>query len=358
MDGFRFYSPQWFALLPLAIAVIIWSRHPRHQSAAVFSSLTDLKRLPVTVAQHIRRLFPFVYMFGFCLLILALARPQSAKSESQIRADGIAIELALDISGSMEAMDFQINEKDDSRLNAIKHVIKQFIAGSKKSGLSGRMNDLVGVVAFAGFADARCPLTLDHGALLDVVQQLETPKLLRDRRGKPLNEQSYREEQMTAIGDGLSLALDRLRNVDTKSKVVILLSDGDNNAGVVDPREAAKAARQLGVRVYAIGIGRTGYAPMPYQDEFGDRILQPTLVRLNEELLRGIAESASGQYFNATSTKALTDIYAEIDQLEKSKVEEIRYTEYQELYLWAAISGLALILVVGFLEATRFRSLP
>jgi Ca-activated chloride channel family protein len=358
MEDFRFYSPQWFIALPVVLLAVWWAWHPRRRATAIFSSLRDLKDLPVTLAQRIRRLLPVAYGVGVVLLIAALARPQTAKSESRIHTEGIAIEMALDISGSMEALDFPIDEKPGSRLNAVKYVTNEFVVGSRKSGLAGRPNDLLGVVTFAGFADSRCPLTLDHGALLNVVQEVHTPKPLRDRHGTVVNEQEYREEQMTAIGDGLSLALDRLRGVDAKSKIVILLSDGDNNAGVVDPEEAAKAAKGLGIKVYAIGIGHNGVAPYPMEDEFGQRILVQQRFRLDERLLTAIAETTDARYFNASNTETLLRVYREIDQLEKSKVEETRYTEYTELYPWLAFPGMALIVCVAFLGATRFRALP
>jgi len=357
MEGFRFSSPLWFVLAPLLVAVVWWAANPRRRAAAVFSSLADLKTLPVTTAQRLRRLLPFVYGLGLLLLVGALARPQRGKSESRTHSEGIAMEMVLDISGSMEALDFEINGKQDSRVNAVKHVFKEFVLGSKDSGLPGRPNDLIGLVSFGGFADSKCPLTLDHGALADIAQSLEVVKPIRDRRGNIINK-DWQEEDRTAIGDGLTLALDRLRNVEAKSKVEILLSDGDNNAGVVEPREAAKMAQKLGVRIYTIGIGHTGIVPFPTEDQFGQRILVQAQFRLDEGLLREIAETTGGQFFNAESTKALEEIYGQIDKMEKSKVEETRYTEYTELYLWLAAPGLALLVIASFLGATRFRALP
>jgi Ca-activated chloride channel family protein len=358
MDGLRFYSPLWFALAPVVAAVVWWVWHPRHRASALFSSLADLKSLPVTAAQRARRLLPFVYGAGLLLLVGALARPQQGKSESRKSSEGIAIEMVLDISGSMDALDFQLDGKDDSRVNAVKHVFKEFVVGSKATGLSGRPNDLVGLVVFGGFADSKCPLTLDHGALADIVASVEVPKRIRDRRGKIINAELLQEEWRTAIGDGLALALDRLKPVEAKSKVVILLSDGDNNAGVVEPRQAAEMAKKLGIKVYTIGIGKNGTAPYPVEDDFGRRVLVPQQFRLDEELLNEIAETAGGQYFNATNTEALEKIYAKINAMEKSKVDESIYTEYTELYLWLAAPGLALVVIASLLGQTRFRALP
>jgi len=358
MEGLRFCSPLWFALAPLIAAAVWWSWHPQRRAAAVFSSLADLKNLPVTLAQRLRRLLPYLYGAGLLLLVAALARPQQGKSEAHISTEGIAMEMVLDISGSMEAQDFEIDGKSNSRVNAVKHVFKEFVLGSKADHLSGRPNDLVGLVSFGGFADSRCPLTLDHGALADIAESLEVPKPIRDRHGSIVNAELLREESLTAIGDGLATALDRLRAVEAKSKVIILLTDGDNNTGVVDPREAASMAQKLGVKVYTIGIGQTGWAPMPMDDGFGGIVKNPVQVRLDEDLLREIAQTAGGKYFNARDTERLTEIYAAIDAMEKSKVEETRYTEYTELYLWLAVPGMALVVLASLLGQTRFRTLP
>jgi Ca-activated chloride channel homolog len=226
------------------LAALWWRFRPQGRPAAVFSSVTDLKGLPVTLAQRLRRSLPYLYGLGLCLLITGLARPQAGKAESRISGQGIAIEMVLDVSGSMEAIDFQLGGRDVSRLEAVKHVIQDFVLGSRASGLSGRSDDLVGLVAFGGFADSKCPLTLDHGALVDIVQGLEVPKPIRDSQGRVVNAEALQEELATAIGDGVAAAVDRLRGAKAKSKVLILLTDGDSNAGVVDPREAARIAAE------------------------------------------------------------------------------------------------------------------
>jgi Ca-activated chloride channel family protein len=358
MDSFRFYTWLWLLLLPVVPLLGWWRFSRRRQPAIVYSSIADLKRLPVTLMQRVRRLMPWLYGLGLCLVILGLARPQSGKSESRITGEGIAIELVLDISGSMEAIDFQLGGKDVSRLEAVKHVIGEFVLGSKSSGLSGRKDDLVGVVAFGGFADSKCPLTLDHGALVDIVRGLEIPKPIRDRRGRVVNSQSLKEDLATAIGDGLALGIDRLRGASAKSKVVVLLTDGDNNAGAVDPREAAKIARELGIKVYTIGIGRNGVVPVPQEDEFGQKMLVPAQFRIDEELLRDMASTAGGEYFHAADSAGLAKVYSQIDRMEKSEFHETQYSEYTELFSWFAGPGLLIALVVGVLNETRFRSLP
>lgn len=358
MESFRFESWMWLLLIPL-IAVIAgfrWKR--RRPPAVVFSSIADLKGLPVTLLQRIRRMMPLVYGLGLCLIIAGLARPQSGRSESRITGEGIAIEMVLDVSGSMEAIDFQLAGKNVSRLEAVKHVIGEFVLGSRASGLPGRKDDLVGVVAFGGFADSKCPLTLDHGAVVDIVRDLEIPKPVRDRRGRIINEQTLKEELATAIGDGVALGIDRLRNAKAKSKVLILLTDGDNTGGVIDPREAATIARDSGVKLYTIGIGQNGVVPYPQEDEFGNRVLTSARFPIDEELLREMAQTGGGEYFHASNLTGLAKVYSEIDRLEKSEFGETKYSEYTELFPWFAGPGLILAFLVGLLNETRFRSLP
>jgi Ca-activated chloride channel family protein len=166
------------------------------------------------------------------------------------------------------------------------------------------------------------------------------------------------EELATAIGDGLALAADRLRDTNSKSKVMVLLTDGDNNAGAIEPREAAAIAKELGIKVYTIGIGRNDVVPVPQEDEFGRTVLVPARFRVDEELLREIAQTTGGTYFHASDSEGLAEVYSEIDRLEKSRVEESKYSEYTELFHWFAGSGLALIVTVNILLETRFRSLP
>lgn len=291
-------------------------------------------------------------------MIAGLARPQAGKSQTRISGEGIAIELVLDVSGSMEAVDFQIANKDVNRLEAVKHVISQFVLGSRDRKLAGRKDDLVGVVAFGGFADSKCPLTLDHGALIDIVKGLKVPKAVRDRQGRVINEAALQEELATAIGDGLTLGIDRLRDAKAKSKVMVLLTDGDNNAGVVEPMEAASIAKELGIKVYTIGIGRNGVVPVPQEDEFGRTVLVPAQFRVDETLLREIAQTTGGKHFHASNSEGLSEVYAQIDKLEKSQFEESKFSEYTELFRWLAGSGMALVMAVGVLRETRFRSLP
>ena len=294
----RFYSSFWLILAPIVVARALWRFRPQGRPAAVFSSVSDLKGLPVTRAQRLRRGLPYLYGLGLCLVIAGLARPQAGKAESRIRGQGIAIEIVLDISGSMEAIDFQLEGRDVSRLEAVKHVIQEFVLGSRASGLSGRPDDLVGLVAFGGFADSKCPLTLDHGALVDIVRGLEIPKPIRDSQGRVINAQVA----SGGTGDGDRRrrrgGVDRLRGAKAKSKVLVLLTDGDSNAGVVDPREAARIAAESGIKLYTIGIGRSGTVPVPQEDEFGNRVLVPAQFRIDEDLLREMAQTGARPVFS------------------------------------------------------------
>lgn len=357
MEFFRFYSWVWLAGVPL-VMIGLWWRSRRRPPSAVFSSIADLKSLPVTVMQRVHRTLPVAYAIGLALVLIAIARPQAGKSESRISGEGIAIELVLDISGSMEALDFQLDGKDVSRLEAVQHVITEFVLGSRKSVLGGRKDDLIGLVAFGGFADSKCPLTLDHGALVQIVKELEVPRRVRDRRGRVINEKFLQDELATAIGDGVTLGVDRLRNAKAKSKVLVLLTDGDSNAGVIEPREAAAIAKESGIKLYTIGIGTSGIVPIPQEDEFGDRVLVQAQFRIDEELLREMARTGDGEYFHASDSAGLTEVYRRIDQLEKSNFEETKFAEYTELFRWFAVPGLAILLLVGILKETRFRSLP
>jgi len=357
VESFRFQSWYFLMIIPIVFLLIVIANRPTMRPRIIYSSLEGLEKCPVTMMGRLRRLLPWFSFLGFALLAIGLARPQWGKSESRISGDGIAIQLSIDVSGSMEAIDFQIRGEDVDRLSAVKEVVKEFVLGSTTSGLKGRRDDSVGLVAFGGFADSKCPLTLDHGALIDIVNSLEVPRAVRDRRGRVINEQALQEELATAIGDGLALSVSQLKESSAKSKVVILLTDGDNNAGVVDPREAASIAKELGIKVYTIGIGKNGIVRIPREDELGRRVLVPAQFRVDEKLLREIADETGGIYFNAADSQGLADVYAKIDALEKSQLEETKYSQYHEVYPWFVMSGLVVLGIVHGLRATRFRDL-
>ena len=356
MSGFRFQDPLWLLLLIPLLALAILAIRRQRRVAVLYSEVSVLKSLPKTLALRAKRAVPWLRMLGLALVVAALARPQRGREEFRIQAEGIAIQMCIDRSGSMQAMDFQLDGRRVDRLAAVKQVFRDFVAGSGR--LPGRPDDLIGLVAFGGYADGKCPLTLDHGALLEVLSEIEIPQPVRDSRGRVINSRLLQEDLATALGDAVALAVERLRDVEAKSKVIILLSDGKQTAGVIDPAEAADAAKAFGIKIYSIGVGTTGWAPFPVVDAFGKRQFRPQPVELDEKALKMLAETTGGRYFNAQDTETLERVYAEIDRLEKTMSEGRLYTQYRELYQYAMFPGLGLVLLEIMLVCTRFRSLP
>ncbi|MBN1852680.1 MAG: VWA domain-containing protein [Pirellulales bacterium] len=356
MRGLQFQNPMWlFLLVPVLVLGWLAIRRQR-QTAILFSDVGLLRSLPKTMALRMKQWIPWLRILGFALIIIALARPQKGKEEFRIRTEGIAIQMCIDQSGSMQAMDFQLDGERVNRLDAVKDVFRDFVAG--KGDLPGRPDDLIGLIAFGGYPDAKCPLTLDHGALLQVLNQVEIPQPILDHQGRIINMQLLQEEMNTAIGDAVVLGVDRLKDVPAKSRVLILLSDGENTAGVVEPDQAAEMAKTFGIKIYTIGVGSTGMAPFPEIDVFGRKYLTQRPVRLDEKTLTMLATATGGKYFHARNTEALNHVYREIDQLEKTPSEGRLYTEYREWYQYAMFPGLSLILLEIVCVCTRFRSLP
>ena len=268
------------------------------------------------------------------LLVIALARPQMGKSETRITAEGIDIILAVDVSGSMRAEDFQVAGEHRNRLYVVKEVVRDFI--------KGRQNDRIGIVAFAGRPYTLCPLTLDYGWL---IQQLDRAKIGMIEDG-------------TAIGSAIATSTNRLRESTAKSKTVILLTDGRDNAGRVDPITASDAAGALNVKIYTIGAGTKGLAPYPVKDFFGNTVYQQVRIEVDDDSLRRIAENTGGMYFRATDTDSLRSIYKEIDEMEKTEIEATEYLEYRDLYPFLLMSAIISLLAVVGLSNTRLRRLP
>jgi Ca-activated chloride channel family protein len=263
---------------------------------------------------------------GFAIFVLA--RPQSSSTLQNVTSEGIDIVLALDISGSMLARDFE-----PDRLEAAKDIGIKFI--------SSRRTDRMGLVVFSGESFTLCPLTSDHVALINMFKDVKMGLL----------------EDGTAIGSGLATAISRLKDSDAISKVVILLTDGVNNMGEIAPITAAEIAKTFGVRVYTVGVGSRGMAPYPYQTPFGVRY-QNVEVQIDEDVLKQIAELTGGQYFRATDNKTLEEVYLEIDKLERSKVEVTEYSRRQEEYRMYALVVLGLLLMEILLRTTIFRTIP
>ncbi len=267
-------------------------------------------------------------------IVIALCRPQQMIEESRIETEGIDIIIAIDTSTSMLAEDFELKGKRTNRLEAVKEVVKEFI--------ENRISDRIGIIAFAAKAYTVSPLTLDYGWLIQTLDRVKIGLI----------------EDGTAIGSGLGSSLSRLKDTEAKSKVVILLTDGRNNAGKISPLTAAEAASALDIKVYTIGAGTKGYAPYPDRDLFGNKVYRRVQIEIDEETLKSIAGKASGLYFRATDTNSLRSIYKEIDLLEKTEIEESGYIEYKEMFHWFLIPGLILILLEVILNNTVLRRIP
>lgn len=355
LSQIRFESAWFLALFVPLFFVFMWRRrHPRH--TVVYSSLDLMSGLPRTFRQRLQRSLPWIQLLAASLMIVAVARPQVADEKTRIRTEGIAIQMCIDHSGSMDAMDFPIDSERVDRLTAVKKVLRQFIAGDGQ--FRGRPNDLIGLISFGGFATALCPPTLDHDAVLSVLETVKIPGAIRDKDGRVINEQLLQQERATAIGDALALGVERVKNIEAKSRIVVLLSDGENTAGVIDPEDAIAAAKQFGIKVYTIGIGSDGMAPFPVVDVFGDKVLRMKSVTLDEKTLKKIADETGGKYFNAKDIDSLANVYGEIDQLERTKIEGSVYRNYKELYWWLLATGMSVWVMVVVLNDTWLKTIP
>lgn len=354
-----FHNPIWlWALLALPL-IGGWIFRPGSRGSVPFSDLGVASSLVPTWRQRMAWLPGALFLLGLALVIVSLAGPREGREQTITQSEGIAIELVVDRSGSMRAMDFRVNEQPVDRLTAIKDVAERFVLGD--TSLDGRFSDLVGLVTFAGKADGLSPPTLDHPF---VMGRLNATEIV-----------SRQTEDGTAIGDAIGLATEKLATLEERpgggvqSKVIILLTDGENNAGDLDPIQAAELAQMLGIRIYTIGVGTRGQAPVPDRDPFSGRIVTRWMnVNIDEATLQQIADATGGRYFRATDTESLAAIYKEIDELEKTTVEEAVYTDYRELavqpFEWQGwtlppIGLLALFAFAGhtILKQTIFREL-
>lgn len=326
-----------FALLAPLVYVLA-SRSP---SVVKYSSLGLLDDAPSSWRVRLQPVPPAMLALATVALAIALAGPRTGDATSKVYREGIAMMLVVDRSGSMHARDFVANDQSVDRLMAVKQVLRRFL-GADGEG-PGRPDDLIGLVAFAGYADSIAPLTLDHANLIAILDDLE---IVTDRA-----------EDGTAVGEGLALAVERLRRHEAKSKVVILLSDGVSNAGEISPTQAAELAAAHNIKVYAVGAGRTGYAPFPVQVR-GRTVLRQALVELDERGLQEIADRTDGRYFHAENVDALAEVYDEIDALERTEIVEIRYMQYEEHYAAFAGAGLVLIFTAALFSQSLLRRLP
>jgi Ca-activated chloride channel family protein len=342
MGSLEFRDP-WFLLL-LLLLPFLWRAASRSTSLLQFSSLQLLRGTPASLRQRLARLPAGLLVTAAALLVIALARPRTPQSETRVAKDGIAIMMIVDQSSSMNARDLVEDDQSVDRLDVVKEVFLDFVFGGEAAAGQGRPDDLIGIVTFAGYADSVCPLTLDHGNLRSIVRQLEIV--------------TERGEDGTALGDGLGLGIERLRRSRAKSRVAILLTDGVENAGVIPAVKAAELAAENDIRVYCIGAGTNGMAPVPVRSLFGGISLIGQPVEIDEETLEEIAQKTGGRYFRAENRESLAEIYAEIDALERTEVSEMRYLQYSEHYSVFVLSGMVLIAVASVLSGSVFRRLP
>jgi Ca-activated chloride channel family protein len=333
-DGFQFAHPELLFLLLLLPVLAIWRGRWGRPVAIRMPSTDDAIHVGAKTRSKTGGFLMFLGLLSFALLVLALARPRHGKGSTDIESSGIDIMLTLDVSESMAALDFKVDGKQVNRLDAVKDVVGKF-AGQ-------RPNDKLGMVAFAGRPYLVSPLTMDHEFL-----------------GKRLKDVKMGQvEGGTAIGSAIVSSVDHLRDSTAKSKIVILLTDGVNNAGSANPLTATEAAKALGIKIYTIGAGTQGEAPFPVQDGFGRVHMQMVPVEIDEEMLGEVAKATGGQYFRATDTNSLEKIYDSINQLEKTTRKLKKYQQYDELFLWFLVPGLGLLLLELVLAQTRFRRLP
>jgi len=325
----------YYLLLFLALAAAGWFvMRQRVRPALLFSAFQRLPANRATWRTRIQPIAPLLMMAGLALLIIALARPQTIFSRSIRKSDAIAVQMVVDCSGSMQALDFATPDKQRTRLDVVKDTFAKFV--------QQRPGDLIGLVTFGGFASSRVPLTLDHAALLHSLQGVDIAREQFNKEGQLLNQ----EEMLTAIGDALMTGCARLDEAGVKSRIMVLLSDGESNTGLIKPEEAAKAAKTMGIKIYTIGVGTTGRAPFLGRDMFGRQAIGYAEVRLDEEQLRSIATTTGGKYFNVTDAKGLEQTMAAISKLEKTTINTELYNKYDEHFPVFLIPGL-ILLVIG-----------
>lgn len=321
------FAHAWFLLLLLLLPLAAWLKGRRGSSPAfVYSSVKLVAGLSVAKRSRAGALLAALRWLALGLFITAIAQPRLTKSTTEVKASGIDIVCALDLSGSMNTPDYIVNGRQVSRINIAKPVLEKFI--------EGRPNDRIGLVVFAAQAFIATPLTLDHDYLLDDIGRIGIGTINSDA---------------TAIGDGITTALNRLQDLKAKSKIIVLMTDGGNNSGKIDPMTAAEAAKALGVKIYTIGLGNR---------ETVQQMGLPPGYLPDEETLEKIAEMTGGRYFRADNTEKFREIYREIDKLEKTEAIINKYTEFKELFPWFITAGFAVLLTELALGQTVLRRLP
>ncbi len=327
---FRFAYPQAFFLLLLLPLVYLVVRGKGRERSVAYSSLALIDAAGLSASAWKRYLKPVLRGLVLVLIVVAVARPQTGRSESTIETEGIDIILLLDTSSSMQAQDF----KPRNRLHVAKEVVKKFIAKRK--------NDRIGLVVFSAQSITQCPLTLDYRILQDLVDRVAFGLL----------------EDGTAIGTGLATACNRLKDSKARSRVVILLTDGRNNMGIIAPVTAAEVALSLGIKVYTIGVGTKGAVPVPVDDPIFGRRTVPMEMELDEDTLKEIARITDGAYFRATASRELAEVYDKIDELEKTKIETKTFTSYTDRFSYFIVPALVLLLIQVGLAESALREIP
>ncbi len=330
----NFHNP-FYLLLLLLVPLFIYLRHANSGEAAIgYSSSGLFAGIQPGWRAHWAKKLPWLTIGAFILLVLALARPQFGVSQTIVRREGVDIILTLDVSTSMLAEDFQLSVGRANRLDVVKKVTREFIRS--------RPNDRIGIVIFSGRPYILSPLTWDHDWTESRLSEIEAGMI----------------EDGTAIGTALATAVSRLHESKAHSKVVVLLTDGNNNAGEVAPETAAAAAKALDVTVYTIGAGSKGLVPYPARDPLGRTVYQNVRIDLDENFLQQIATATGGRYFRATDTETLREIFRRIDRMEKTRIEAPQYRDYVDLYPWLLGFGLLLLTAETLLANTVFRRLP
>ena len=332
MSYFQFQDP-WLFLLLAIIPLLIYRALKNRPATLHFSSLNTLKTLHGKGIEFLAATPLILRCLAIALLVTALARPQEGRKSTEILSAGVDILLAIDTSGSMQARDFEKNHQPVDRLTVVKDVVSEFI--------DSREFDRMGMVVFGNEAFTQCPLTLDHDILHSFLKKLQIGVA----------------GDSTAIGSAIGISVKRLKDLKSKSKVIILLTDGRNNSGNITPFQAAEIAKTYGIKIYTVGVGSHGQAPFPINTPFGRKMLMQN-VDIDEDSLKKIAEQTGGQYFRATDSDSLKQIYAQIDTLEKSEVKWIDHSEYRELFPLFLIPALLLVLTETVLTQTRLRRVP
>ena len=330
----RFLQPEWLWLLALLPFALLWLGRRGAVAAVEYSDVALAREAAKATRSRPGRWLRLLPILACALMIVGLARPQLGHGSTTVTANGINIMLGLDVSGSMQALDFKVGNQRVNRIQIVKSVVSKFI--------DERPNDRIGLIAFAGAPYLVSPLTLDHDWLQQNLERVQTGGV----------------EDGTAIGLAIAAGVNRLREAPAKSKVMILLTDGVNNTGKISPIAAAEAAKVLGVKIYTIGVGVRGDAPVPVKDEFGHTQLVMAKVDVDEATLQSIATMTGGAFYRATDTGSLQKIYEQINRLETSAKTVSKFEHYQELYAWALIPALGILGLGLGLEQTRFRRLP